>query len=317
MPQKIAIVGAGVIGLTSGIRLLEQGHDVTVFARDIDTNITSRAAPAIWLPYKAAPEELILQWSKRSLEIYHDLNVSDGIEEMELTEYYHENHNKPLWTKILKNYRELSTAELLPGYAKGFTTRTYQIDTSIYVDQLLTLFKKLGGNIFQKTFQQLQDVDGQFPIIINCSGVWSSQLVPDKESFPIRGQYILVEKPRGLNKITFATNDDNGYTLIVPRQHDCYLGGTTLYHDWDTAIRPETTTVILGNAEQIEPRLAGMQVLKTGVGLRPGRRAVRLEAERLEDNRQVIHNYGHGGSGFTVGWGAAEDVVKLVQANPA
>jgi D-amino-acid oxidase len=314
MRQKIAIVGAGVIGLTSGIRLLEQSYDVTIFARDIDANITSRAAPAIWLPYKAAPEELILQWSKRSLEIYHELDASAGIEEMELTEYYHEDHDKPLWTKILKDYRILSAAELLPGYAKGFTTRTYQIDTSIYVDHLLGQFKKNGGNVFQKTFQQLQEVDMQFSIIINCSGVWASQLVPDRTSFPIRGQYVLVEKPRGLNKITFATNDDNGYTLIVPRQHDCYLGGTTLYHDWDTTIRPETSAVILRNAEQIEPRLAGMKVLKAGVGLRPGRNAVRLEALQLLDGRKVIHNYGHGGSGFTVGWGAAEDVVKLVEA---
>jgi D-amino-acid oxidase len=312
MKSKIAVVGAGVIGLTSGIRLLEQGFDVTLFARDIAANMASRAAPALWIPYKALPEHLILQWAERSLEIYTEFDIGAGIEKMALVEYYHEDHGNPLWSKILKDYRELTPAELLPGYVKGFLTKTYQIDTSIFVDHLIGLFQKNGGRIFQKTFQQLHEVDLQFKTIINCSGVWSNQLVRDTESFPIRGQYLLVEKPAGLNRITFATDDNDSYTLIVPRQHDCYLGGTTLNHDWDTAIRPETSTKIRRNAEAIEPSLVGMRTLYTGVGLRPGRSSVRLEAEQFPDGRKVIHNYGHGGSGFTVGWGCAEDVVRLV-----
>jgi D-amino-acid oxidase len=44
------------------------------------------------------------------------------------------------------------------------------------------------------------------------------------------------------------------------------------------------------------------------VGVRPVRpKGVRLELEDV-DGRAVIHNYGHGGSGFTVSWGCAEEV---------
>jgi D-amino-acid oxidase len=42
------------------------------------------------------------------------------------------------------------------------------------------------------------------------------------------------------------------------------------------------------------------------VGLRPARPALRLEAERI-GNATVIHNYGHGGAGFTLSWGCAEE----------
>jgi D-amino-acid oxidase len=55
-------------------------------------------------------------------------------------------------------------------------------------------------------------------------------------------------------------------------------------------------------------------VIAQRVGLRPYRRAgIRLESARLGDGRPVIHNYGHGGAGFTLSWGCAEEVCRLAQ----
>ena len=52
------------------------------------------------------------------------------------------------------------------------------------------------------------------------------------------------------------------------------------------------------------------------VGLRPYRNAVRLEKEVMHfDNQSVnlVHNYGHGGSGVTTHWGCALAAAGLVQ----
>lgn len=49
------------------------------------------------------------------------------------------------------------------------------------------------------------------------------------------------------------------------------------------------------------------------VGLRPGRREVRLEAEEMEGGT-VIHDYGHGGAGITLSWGCAAEVGRLADA---
>jgi D-amino-acid oxidase len=52
-------------------------------------------------------------------------------------------------------------------------------------------------------------------------------------------------------------------------------------------------------------------VLAERVGLRPFRRSgVRLERDRLRDGRTVIHDYGHGGAGFTLSWGCAREVLE-------
>jgi hypothetical protein len=56
------------------------------------------------------------------------------------------------------------------------------------------------------------------------------------------------------------------------------------------------------------------RVLRERVGLRPFRKSgVRLEREKLRDGRTVIHNYGHGGAGFTLSWGCAENVFELAK----
>ena len=53
-------------------------------------------------------------------------------------------------------------------------------------------------------------------------------------------------------------------------------------------------------------------VVAERVGIRPFRRGgVCLRAERLSDGRRVIHNYGHGGAGFTLSWGCARRVAQL------
>ena len=46
-------------------------------------------------------------------------------------------------------------------------------------------------------------------------------------------------------------------------------------------------------------------------GLRPYRSEVRVERE---EGTNIIHNYGHGGSGFTLSFGCAEEVANIVDS---
>jgi len=72
----------------------------------------------------------------------------------------------------------------------------------------------------------------------------------------------------------------------------------------DEAIR----TRIIAHAARLGIEIG--DVRREHVGLRPYRPEVRLE--RDPNDARIIHNYGHGGAGFTLSRGCAEDVAALV-----
>jgi D-amino-acid oxidase len=61
------------------------------------------------------------------------------------------------------------------------------------------------------------------------------------------------------------------------------------------------------------PRISPDRVIRTTVGLRPHRDGgFVLRADRLND-KTLIHNYGHGGAGMSLGWGCGTLVADLAQ----
>ena len=73
---------------------------------------------------------------------------------------------------------------------------------------------------------------------------------------------------------------------------------------------PGMREAILSKARNLG--LAPGRVIRDSVGLRPYRRAVRVEREG-----RIVHNYGHGGAGYTLAWGCAEEVAALVGGKEA
>ena len=92
------------------------------------------------------------------------------------------------------------------------------------------------------------------------------------------------------------------------------IGGVAEQDNWNLAIDPTVTSDIVARCSQVEPSVTNAKILHQFVGLRPGRRQVRLEAEKLSEQCTVIHNYGHGGIGYTLSWGCALDVVALAKS---
>jgi D-amino-acid oxidase len=98
----------------------------------------------------------------------------------------------------------------------------------------------------------------------------------------------------------------------IPRSGDCVFGGTNDISD-NRQPDPAATDRIIQECERVLGT-SDTVLLRERVGLRPCRMSgVRVEAGKLPDGRTVIHNYGHGGAGFTLSWGCAQTVLELAR----
>lgn len=312
--MDVTVIGCGVIGLSTGIRLLEQGFGVKIVARDLPPNTTSNWAAAIWYPYKAFPEDKVLGWGTAAFQAFERLMAEPGtgVGLTTLLEPFDRPVADPWWKEAVTEFRRATAEELPEGYTDGYVVTVPVIDTRIYMDYLLNRFQELGGTVVQREVAHLEEVAEPNGIVVNCAGLGSRELVGDEEVYPIRGQVVRVKAP-AVGRAFVDEFGQHKLTYVIPRTNDVILGGTADEHSWDLQPDDQTAEKILHHTKIVEPALEGAEILQHGVGLRPGRPQVRLEAETLTNGCLVVHNYGHGGAGFTLSWGCADEVMALVQ----
>jgi len=320
MTRETFVLGCGVSGLTTSIRLLEAGHRVRIVTRELPFSSVSGVAPAIWHPYRAFPEEKVVPWTKRTLQVLEELAVdpSTGVSKLAMLELFEEPPEpEPAWIGLLRSRRKARPDELPEEYGAGYVLEIPRIETPVYLPWLLRRFEALGGSIEQRPegVSDLAEVVGPDRLVVNCTGLGAGELTGDPEVFPIRGQIVRVSRT-GLTSAVAGEEGPLSLAYVIPRDEDVILGGTAERGEWDLTPDPEVTEEIREKTRRLEPRVSGARVLEVKVGLRPGRMEVRVEREELPavDGRPggtVIHNYGHGGAGYTLSWGCAEDVVAL------
>jgi D-amino-acid oxidase len=304
------VVGCGVIGLTAAISLREAGVDTRIVTAELPEATTSSVAAAIWYPYKAYPEDRVLSWGRRTYEVLEVLSKlpDSGVLMREGVEIWHHKVPDPWWAEAVPHVRRCTEEELPAGYQDGHASVVPIVEMPIYLSYLMDRFAASGGTVQQRTLSSLDEVAGEAGVIVNCVGLGARELVGDSSMQPIRGQIVRVRNP-GLTRFTLDEDNPAGVTYIVPRSDDCILGGTAEENEWDLEPDPQTASGILDRCTQLEPNLAQAEILEHKVCLRPGRPAVRLEREVGPNDTPIIHNYGHGGSGITLSWGCAEEVL--------
>ena len=309
MKQQVAIIGAGVSGLTCGTLFAERGWHVQIFADAVARETTSGAAEAIWFPYDVEPLGRAIAWSLSSYKKFHELvrETNSGVSFIEINQLNREGDlGIPSWAQSL-GARGLATSELPANFISGFALVVPLTDTNRYLDYLRKRFQNRGGTIVQKHLRDFSDIPQTFDLVINCAGIGARDLVGDRDLEPHRGQVVIVPK---LDLTRAIVCDDAPLMYAIPRPNDCVFGGTNECSD-DLLPSPGETKSIMSECS----RVLGIEappILEERVGLRPFRKSgVRLEREQWDGVRTVVHNYGHGGAGFTLSWGCAEEVLEL------
>ncbi len=276
------VVGAGVVGLSCAARLLEAGHRVDVVARDLPLETTSAVAAAICYPYRAAPHDRVAAWTERSAAVFERLAGQSGT-----------------------GVAMVEGTEVRAAGRRSFATSV--VEMPVYLGWLQQRVLGLGGTV---TRLNLAELPHGAPVVVNCAGLGARLLGGDASVVPVSGQVVYVAQ-FGLDRWWLDTTTPEGPTYVIPRSADIVVGGTDLEGDWSRTPSPEVAAGILARGARLVPELASARVIRHKVGLRPVRPEIRLERAG-----RVVHCYGHGGSGVTLSWGCADEVVELVAAAP-
>lgn len=308
--KTVTVIGAGIVGLTSALKLQEKGFAVTLLSREDVCQTLSSKVGAIWFPFEVHPKEKANTWASLAYTEYqNDCVPGNGVSFIPFMTSYGPESNTDWTTRLPKGtVRKAESHELPSGISAAFVATVPLAEPLLYLPYLLNLFTSRGGTFIQKSIGSFQDPDLNSDLIVNCTGLGAKALCQDEDLHPMRGQILRCKK---LAVPSCADSIKKGaLSYVINRSTDSVVGGTDYDQDWNLEVDPNDTQLIVDRL--ISGGLAEKQpeILEEIVGLRPKRSEVRFEFDAVQ--RNLFHNYGHGGAGFTVAWGCAIELAEIV-----
>lgn len=207
------------------------------------------------------------------------------------------------------------------------------IDTDQYMDWLLNYLKsrngikfftrEIVGDLLSQESELLNFYEAD--MIVNCTGINAKQLVDDDSVFSLRGAYFRMindgskfPKINDAMSVTLDGEESNDMVFIVPRNDNTLiLGAIGELEKLDLNINLQNYAPLRA---MLERDFKFFPELKNGefdpeyplaVGIRPFRKT-HVRVERDGEDSRIVHNYGHGDSGYTLCFGCAQDVADIV-----
>lgn len=251
----VAVIGAGVMGLTTARLVQEAGLPVTIHTADVPPNTTSNLAGGQWGPtghyresavtpewrsqYKAA---LAISWRR-----FHALDGQRYGVRWLPTYSEAERVGPPGLEPYYPGSRLLSPGDH-PFRAEDLAVyQTMYVETGRFLAELTRDVLRDGGRMRIRRFASAAELS-ELPerLVINCTGLGSRELFGDAELGPVRGQ-IVVLAPQP--EVRYALTLPAGY--MFPRADGIILGGTFERGEWSTVPEPAAIQGILRSHRQL------------------------------------------------------------------
>ena len=211
----IAILGAGVSGLTTGIILNIKGYDTTIYAEHVPTwrsyerNLPAFAslyAAASVLPHAIDLEDPVEHLHRshaffRKLATWPDFHVR---QQRHYEVFEPPERPVPPYARAMDNLTKLTSAgtllrrhETTPVH--GWSYDGFVVDMPLYIGRLLDFYRAIGGTVVEGHLSRPEFLERPEDLLINCGGLNGSALVTDNAPYTVtRGHLIYVDVPKQL-----------------------------------------------------------------------------------------------------------------------
>lgn len=318
MPRRVVVVGAGVVGLTTAQALARSGWDVQVVAERAPADTVSAVAGASFKPHAVGTSDLttqLLHASRNALDRLWEAGRGD-----ELCVRRGRHREVRLAADADMTHLSLMSDVRWAQHDRwpiDVTYTTYLFDPVLSLQALVAGVERLGGEVVTGTrvgsLEELATTGRAPDLIVNCAGLGAGHLADDDSLVAVKGQVVSV--PRASVDLRLESYSIGGFYLY-PRAADLLLGGTA---EWNAPGGNDSGAVerILAGHALLHPQLSSLSGAQPMWGMRPYRPdGVRLGHGVPAGGTPVLHNYGHGGSGWTLALGCAEAVAALADTTP-
>ena len=269
--RAAAVIGAGVVGLSTARCLQERGFRVTIYAADVPPNTTSNVAGASWGPFSVfdpgcTPAGFELEFKRAARLAYEHL---EGLGSPRYGVSWRHNY----WLsdgrleglavpaeedRLIEGLRP--AAETLPPDEHPFAglsvsrRPTMLIEPPIYLSALLDDVRHAGGTVVVRRFDGREELASLgVPLVMNCTGLGAGALFDDRDVLPIKGQLVVLQSQPEVDYLTIGPGD----LYMMPRADGIVLGGTHERGVWSLDPNPVEAERILSGHRRLFRTVAG------------------------------------------------------------
>eukprot|EP01127_Copromyxa_protea_P009300 TRINITY_DN2181_c0_g1_i1.p1 TRINITY_DN2181_c0_g1~~TRINITY_DN2181_c0_g1_i1.p1 ORF type:complete len:351 (-),score=58.25 TRINITY_DN2181_c0_g1_i1:56-1108(-) len=314
--RHVVVLGGGISGLAVANALSSHKDiELTIVSDKWISDTLSGNAPGLWTPHLSTPPEKVLEWSKATYELLCSEILAGYPVQLAPVKVVAASGGVPKMLWWMK--------DILVDFTLSETEAKYMsptIQTPAYMKMKMKQLSQKKVVFVQQRITSITDFVTNWrslpiDLVVNCLGHEAGAIVPDPGCYPIRG-VLLKAKPKNYPRSSLIVIGNSPHFAYVTNRPDVtVIGGSTEVGNSNITVSPEEAAMVIKRAVAEMPELEAngpLEVYDNWAGLRPGRDTVRLELDTKTFPVPVVHNYGHGGSGWTLSHGCALDVTKLV-----